>query len=100
MRTTCTLSMKDDISTQNSDGTGLIADADARTTHSREKWLAGQSRLDLPSTVSHEAFGREMPPRSLPDDLAAETSIELKRDGMRISMNVPVRPDMLADPVQ
>lgn len=41
MRTTCTLSMKDDISTQSSDGTGLIANADTRTLHSRKKWLAG-----------------------------------------------------------
>ena len=100
MRTTCTLSMKDDISTQNSDGTGLVANADTRTPHSREKWLAGQSGLDLPQTVSHEAFGHEMPPRSLPYDPGAETSIEFKRDGMRISMNMPVGPDMLADPVQ
>jgi hypothetical protein len=41
-----------------------------------------------------------MPPRSLPYDPGAETSIEFKRDGMRISMNMTVGPGMLADPVQ
>ena len=95
MRTTCTLTMKDGISTPTSDGT-----TGTRTPHSREKWLAGQSGLDLPPTVSHEGFGHELLPRSLPYDLGAETSIEFKRDGMRFSMNMPVGPDMLADPVE
>ena len=100
MRTTCTLSMKDDISTQNSDGTGLIATLTLARPIRARSGSRGQSGLDLPPTVSHEAFGHEMPPRSLPYDLGAETSIEFKRDGMRISMNMPVGPDMLADPVQ
>lgn len=99
MRTICTLTMKDGISTPTNDGTSSVANADTRTPHSCEKRLAGRSGLDLPSTVSHEGLGHAMLPRSLPYDLGAETSIEFKRDGMRISMNVPVGPDMLADPV-
>ena len=64
----------------------------------RFDWI--ETGLDSPPTVSHEGFGHEMLLRSLPYDLGAETSIEFKRDGMRFSMNMPVGPDTLADPVK
>jgi hypothetical protein len=83
--------MKDGISTPTSDGADLIGEL-------RFEWIV--TGLDSSPAVSHEGFGHEMLPRSLPYDLGAETSIEFKGDCMRFSMNPPGSPDMLADPVE
>jgi hypothetical protein len=56
--------------------------------------------LDSRPGLSHEGLGQQAPPRSLPYDLGADTSIEFKRDGMLFSMNMPVRPEKPADPVK
>ena len=44
-----------------------------------------------------EGFGHEMPFRTLPDDLGAETKIELTTDGIWLAMSLLFGPDVLAE---
>lgn len=57
-----------------------------------------ESGLDTPPAISHEGFGHEMLLRSLPYDLGAETRLEFSADGMCFTMNIPIGPDVLAEP--
>ena len=62
------------------------------------EWV--ESGLDSEPSLSHEGFGHEMLLRSLPYDLGAETRLEFSADGMRFTMNIPIGPEVLAEPTE
>jgi two-component system CheB/CheR fusion protein len=62
------------------------------------EWL--ERGLDTEPRRDREGFGHEMLLRTLPYDLAAETSIEFTSDGMRFIMDLPLGPEILAETAQ
>ena len=62
------------------------------------EWL--ERGLDTEPRREREGFGHEMLLRTLPFDLAAETSIEFTSDGMRFTMDLPLGPEILAETAQ
>lgn len=61
----------------------------------RLEWV--EAGLDARPQPTREGFGHEMLLRTLPYDLQAKTRIEFTNDGIRFSMRMPLRPDVLAE---
>jgi len=58
------------------------------------KWV--ETGLREPPNPTREGFGHELLLRTLPYDLRAETRIDFTDQGMRFTMRMPLRPDVLA----
>lgn len=56
-----------------------------------------ETGLDTPPGVTHEGFGHALMPRSPPSDLGAKTNLEIKTDGMPVTMSLPNGPEILAE---
>lgn len=79
---------------------GRVRVAWERRNHARPEqlqleWL--ESGLDREPRADREGFGHEMLLRTLPCDLAAETSIEFTQDGLRFTMILALGPEILAE---
>ena len=53
--------------------------------------LSEESGVEIEEKPKREGFGMELLRRSLPYDLQAETKVELKRQGLEVHLDMPLR---------